>query len=313
METANAGREVKVKTLRTVWVGCVETGFFIAKKLLAGGVTPAAIVSIDPDMAARAKVSGYKDLGELPCDCPRYYPERYNLSTAKDLEFFTSGKFDCLIILGWQRLIPDEIIRSLQVCGITIHGSAEGLPRGRGRSPLNWAIIEGHREFHLSLLTLEPGADAGRILATTTFDILPSDTIRTLYYKNAIASSRMLLETLPDLAPGMGEVQDESLATYYPKRTPEDGKIVWDQPLRQTDQLIRAVTRPYPGAFTFGKNGKLMIWRAQQFDTRLCSHARPGTVIAVFPDGNFLVACPDGDLIVLDYEGLPPSEGEVLE
>lgn len=300
---------------RVVFVGCVEAGYFCAQQLIKAGILPAAIVSIDQTMAERNQVSGYSDLFRLETSCLRYRPETYAMKGAADLAFFREMQFDILVVLGWQRLIPAEIIETLGVCGLTIHGSGEGLPKGRGRSPMNWAIIKGFDRFYLSLLTLSPEADGGRILGTQPFDILPTDTIRTLYYKNAQASTRLLVEHIPRLlaAGCYGQEQDESRATYYPKRTPDDGKIDWSCPAEEIERLIRAVTRPYPGAFADSASGRLTIWQGQRFDRQLVGSEPPGTVAAVFPDNAFIVQTGDCYLLVLEYEGRCPAEGDRLQ
>lgn len=299
---------------KIVFVGCVEAGFFCAQQLIKSGILPSAIVSIDHVMAQHNKVSGYRDLFDLEIDCERYRPKTYTLKNEEDIAFFKKRAFDILVVLGWQRLIPGEIIESLSICGLAIHGSGEGLPRGRGRSPMNWAIIEGFDCFHLSLITLVPEADGGKILDTFKFDILPADTIRTLYYKNAIVSVKLLKENIPLLLSGKdyGILQDESKATYYPKRTPDDGRINWSLSAEEIERLVRAATRPYPGAFTFNKNNRLNIWDARLFDRNIVGNEHPGTVSAVFSDGSFITKTGDYYILVCDYDGSVPLESDVL-
>jgi methionyl-tRNA formyltransferase len=305
---------VSEKKHNIVFAGCVESGFFTAKRLIQAGIAPTAIISIDRAVAEKNKVSGYCDFFKLDCDAVKYRPESYSLKTPADISFFASNHFDLLVVLGWQRLIPREIIITLRLGGVTIHGSGPGLPKGRGRSPMNWAIIEGCKSFHLSLLTLSPDADAGNILDTMEFDILPTDTIRTLYYKNAYTAAEMMTRTLPVLLSGKlkGIEQDETQASSYPKRNPEDGKIDWTKNADEIERLIRAVTKPYPGAFSGKENSSVKIWGGQTFDTHLSSQTCPGTVVSIYPDGAFLVQTGKNMLLVYDYEGTCPREGIIL-
>lgn len=299
--------------LRLAFVGCVEAGYFIASRLLRAGFLPEAIVSISEATARHNQVSGYKCLFDLAPDVELYEPERYDLSANADLDFFAAKRFDVLIVLGWQRLIPATVIKSLSMCGLTIHGSADGLPKGRGRSPMNWAMIEGRDSFKLSVLTLAEGADAGVILGTMEFDILPADTIKTLYYKNALAASELLIRILPHLPELSGIIQDESQATYYPKRTPEDGRIIWTENALTIERMVRALTRPYPGARTCLGYEQLLIWHGQVFDGKLSVCSEPGRVGAVFADGAFLVGTGKSDFLVMDYDGPRPQEGDSLK
>ena len=188
---------MKTAYSKIVFVGCVETGYYCANKMIENGIIPSGLVSLDQLMAQRNNVSGYKDFFTLPVNCERYRPKKYSLKSKEDIAFFESRHFDLLVVLGWQRLIPGKIIESLRICGLTIHGSGEGLPKGRGRSPMNWALIEGLDIFYLSLLTLSSEADGGKVLDTVTFDILASDTIKTLYYKNALQSSKLFINNIP--------------------------------------------------------------------------------------------------------------------
>ena len=305
---------MNLTNFKIAFVGCVEAGYFCAEQLIKNGLHPAAIVCVNMVTAQKNKVSGYKDFFDIDYDCERYRPCHYSLTTKEDMDFFESHAFDILVVLGWQRLIPAEIIGSLGICGLTIHGSGEGLPKGRGRSPMNWAIIDGHDTFHLSLLTLAPGADGGEILDTLAFDILPTDTIRTLYYKNALVSSRLLVKNIPLILSGSeyGEIQDETEATYYPKRTPDDGRIDWNVSAMEIEKLVRATTKPYPGAFTHTGKGKMLIGGAQFFDGKIAGSEAVGTVAAVFPDGAFTVMSKDCYVLVYDYDGAVPEEGEKL-
>ena len=281
---------------------------------MEAGIQPTAIVSIDSATAEKAGVSGYKDLFDLPADAVRYRPCSYSLTDPNDFAYFRDSAFDLLVVLGWQRIIPESVIAMLGCGGITVHGSGPGLPKGRGRSPMNWAMIEGYDRFHLSLLTLDSGADTGHILDTLVFDILPTDTIRTLYYKNAYAAAEMMVRTIPRYLRGEIEsiAQDERAATMYPKRTPDDGRIDWSASATAIERLVRAVTRPYPGASTWNGEHRITIWGGQLFDHQLHNPGDPGMVVSVFPDGAFLVNTGTYLFLVHEYEGQVPRKGDCL-
>src|SRR5262249_38946122 len=142
-------------------------------------------------------------------------------------------------------------------------------------------------------------------------DINPFDTAETLHFKNRIAMNRLLARHLPALLSGTAILtpQPDEEPTYYPKRTAEDGLISWDRPTEQIYNLVRAVTHPFPGAFTHLGERRLMIWRAQPFDEKLrYPNAEPGTIVEVFYDGTFVVRTADTSLLVLQYDGVSPEE-----
>jgi len=118
--------------------------------------------------------------------------------------------------------------------------------------------------------------------------------------------NRLLRMYLPRLISGSAILhpQGDGEPTYYPKRTPEDGIIDWNKGTLEINNLIRAVTKPFPGAFSFLDGEKVMIWRAQPFDERLrYDDHKPGQILEVFTNGNFLVKTGDSTLLITESEG----------
>lgn len=293
--------------LKIVMCGCHEAGWEKIKHLLKHGIYFAYFVSLTPTQAQQYKMSGYKDFTDLAeqYQIPIYYPKEYSLKSEEDISFFQKQRFDLLVQGGWQRLFPKEVLESLAIGGIGGHGSAEFLPKGRGHSPINWSLIEGKKKFIMQLFWMTPEADSGNIIDYEAFDINDWDTCRTLYYKNSIVSKRMLLRTICRIQDGSvtGHPQ-EGEPSYYPKRTPDDGMIDWQCSARHIYNLVRACTRPYPGAFSFLDGNKITIWRAQPFDSQiLYPDASLGEVVEHFHTGDFVVKCGDSVLLVTDYEG----------
>ena len=92
--------------------------------------------------------------------------------------------------------------------------------------------------------------------------------------------------------------------SFYPKRTPEDGLIDWDKPLKEIHNFVKALTKPYPGAFSFIDKQKIMIWEAQPFDTKITfPNSHYGEVVEKFSSGDFVINCMDGSLLITNYEG----------
>jgi len=293
-----------------VLCACCEFGREIALHLIQEGMQPAAIVGLSPILAARNNVAGYFSFDGFAAEhgIPLYEAQSYSLTTPEDKEFFERNRFDLLIMGGWQRLIPDDIIGRLRVGGVGAHGSDEFLPMGRGRSPLNWSLIEGRDRFIMQLFLIKPGVDDGDIIDYQMFDINPWDTCRSLYYKYAIVAKRMLAQSIPRLLDGTARlVPQKGPPSYYPKRTPEDGRIDWNRSYREIYDFIRALTHPYPGAFSY-RNGeqKSYFWRAVPFDTRIVYRGTDfGRVVEVFSTGDFVVNCRSGLLLVQEADVRP--------
>jgi methionyl-tRNA formyltransferase len=169
---------------------------------------------------------------------------------------------DLIVTVGWYFMIPKRMREIAPLGCIGIHGSL--LPKYRGGAPLVWAIINGEKETGLTLFYLEDGVDDGDIIDQKSFPIEEEDTIKDLLVKLEEDSIKVLLNNLPKIEKGNAPriKQDETIATYVPQRKPEDGEINWEWDSKRIKNFIRAQTKPYPGAFTFMKNKKIIIWDA---------------------------------------------------
>jgi len=285
--------------------GCHEAGWHTIKFLLDKGLRINYLVTLDQAMADRNKVSGFKDYTSLAKEygIPVFYVKSYSLTHPHDVAFFETNRFDLLIQGGWQRLFPENVLKSLKVGAIGVHGSSDFLPEGRGRSPINWSLIEGKKRFILHYFMIKPGVDDGNVFHYEMFDINEWDTCKTLYYKNSLITRKVLLEWIPKLLNNdFSTFRQEGVATYYPKRTAEDGLIDWMKNVFQLYDFIRGITKPYPGAFSFVNGRKATLWQACPFDTRInFPNSKYGEVVELF-DKNLIINCRSGLLLVTDYE-----------
>jgi len=296
-----------MKKNAVVVIGCLQETLDTINYLyyLSGKVD--AAVTITKKQASSLNITNWVDLGVF-CrkkNIPLYYVKCYSMKTNKDLKMIKILNPQVIFVVGWQRLIPEKIIRIPEAGCIGFHGSANFLPWGRGRSPINWSIIEGRNRFILHMFFIRPGVDDGEIIGFEVYDITSEDTCRSVYYKTAMAQAKLIHRFLPSIRskscpryPQMGKIY------YYLKRTPEDGKINWNNSTRDICRLVRAVTFPYPGAFSVLKNKKVFIWQCQDFGNSLItSDAKPGEVIFVSSNkrNEFVVKCKDGSILVTEY------------
>ncbi len=287
-------------------IGCLQVGYEIVKYLLLAGIKIDYFITISKEKAAEQKVSGFIDYLDLANEhgIPVYIVEKYSMKSVSDRTFFEQNRFDLLIQGGWQRLFPEEILKTLHFGAIGIHGSSDFLPKGRGRSPINWSLIQGKKRFIMQYFIMKPGADDGDIFHYETFDINEWDDCNTLYYKNAIVSKKVLLEYIPKiLASDYLIVPQKGTPSYYPKRTAEDGIINWSNDVFSIYDFIRALTKPYPGAYGFIENHKIIIWKAQPFDTRITySNCVEGQVVETFKNNDIVINCNSGLLLITNYD-----------
>ncbi|MBU0551285.1 hypothetical protein KKF91_03315 [Myxococcota bacterium] len=292
-------------------VGCKHTTLELILGLIEAGFEIAHCVTISPEKGASQEVAGYLDLRpELRrLGVPFTVARRYSLKSAADEAALLALKLDVLLVQGWQRLIPDWWLDALPIGAFGMHGSSRPLPHGRGRSPMNWSLIQGKDRFYTHLFEYLPGVDDGPVVGVQVFDITPYDDCLTLHYKNTLSMLRLATRHLPALLAGTAPraPQPTEGATYYPQRRPEDGLIDWGQADEVIYNLVRATTRPFPGARSYLDDDParlITLWRVAPFDRQLTwPSATPGEIVEVFLDGAFVVQAGAGAVIVHDYEG----------
>ena len=200
---------------------------------------------------------------------------------------------DYIFSFYYRNLLSEELLATAKNGAFNLHGSL--LPRYRGRAPANWVLVNGETETGVTLHRMVKRADAGGILAQNRVAIDRADTALTLHTKLRDSAAALLGEALPQLAAGkLSETaQDESKATYFGRRTPADGKLVWKKPAEELFNLVRAVTQPYPGAFCAVGEHKLIVWSAEVVKGN--EGQAPGRVISVDP---LRIACGEDSLVI---------------
>ncbi|MHC4871927.1 MAG: methionyl-tRNA formyltransferase [Planctomycetota bacterium] len=229
--------------------------------------------------------------------------ESYSLSEGLDKKKLLSLKIDILIVAGWQRLIPSWLIDHCKLCAIGSHGSAHGISSGRGRSPQNWALIMGQQEFFISIFKIDNGIDSGLIIDTKQFNLSNMDDIKTSYYKVNWLTSHMIINCLRDNKLNLqNAVEQKDENRYLPQRLPEDGEIDWSRTSRELYNFVRALTRPYPGAFSYIEQFKIKIWKCRILELACdMKKFKCGEIVKAYSNGDFLVKTADSFLLVEDY------------
>jgi methionyl-tRNA formyltransferase len=308
-------KAMKVYILNALDIG-MDTINVLKKHLAIAGVI--GLSKRDPS----DHLSGYRHM-EPYCrreGIPYIELETYGLTRPGDTESLARLEIDVLIVAGWQRLIPEWLIKRCRYGAIGSHGSAVGITGGRGRSPQNWALLLGSKEFYISIFKINPGIDSGEIIDTKCFPLDETDDIKTSYYKVSWLTAHMMIESLKNGTIASGRFQRQTgEAKYLPQRTPEDGGIDWSRTAHQVYDFVRALGRPYPGAFSVLGRQKLIVWRARPFQLHDWNGSgEPGEIVKLFENRDFLVKTGDGLLLVEDYswdEGggdFRISEGTVL-
>ncbi|HUU27810.1 MAG TPA: methionyl-tRNA formyltransferase, partial [archaeon] len=216
---------------------------------------------------------------------------------------------DLFILGGYGKILKQNIIEIPKLMTINLH--AGKLSKYRGSSPLNWALINGEPSFTLSVIKVDAGVDTGDILAERTFPISPDNTIRDLHKTADQQFPLMLLEVLARIEKGecIPQPQNKDEASYYPLRFPEDGFILWDTcTAEQVHNRVRALTDPYPCAFTFFKGRKVKLLSSELYNFEY--YGEPGRVYIKSAKRGLLVCAQDKCLWIT--EAVFEDSGEPL-
>ncbi len=264
------------------------------------------VITISREVLNRNQVSGFKGLSVLTekYGIPVFEADSYVLTDEKTRKFMEENEFEIAISMGWQRLIPKDVLDKFQYGVYGFHGNCGYLPFGRGRSPLNWSIIQGDTRFNLNLFRYDENADSPNVFSTEMFSLTVHDDIRTAQYKNMICSKNLIRKLLKAYEEKNIQIRQESkdFDSWYMKRTASDGKIDFRGRTRDIYNLIRGVAAPFPGAFAMCAGEKVTVWEAHPFDEMIDFSAyTPGEVVDVF-DGKPVVRTVDGSLLIDRYE-----------
>lgn len=247
---------------------------------------------IGPDTTTPAGPPGYDSFHDLASRHDIPILATGQLSEPETLERLESVDPDICLCAGWTDIIPSDVLDVPNETFLGIHAST--LPRNRGGAPVNWAIIRGETVVGISIFEFVAEVDDGDVFAQTTVPIEPRDDVQTVYQRITMAARELATETLASIASGEAEPtpQDRSKATYLPRRKPEDGIVDWTRPASAIVDWVRALTDPYPGAFTFYSGQRVTVWSAERATAR--SEAAPGTITAVEDGAGVVVAAGDG-------------------
>lgn len=197
-------------------------------------------------------------------------------------------KADILFSFYYRKMVDKAILDLMPAGCVNLHGSL--LPRYRGRCPVNWVLVNGEKETGVTLHHMTVRPDDGDIVGQRRVAIDDSDTVLTLHGKLAREAAALLNDLLPAIRDEHASrtPQDPALASYFGGRAPSDGEIDWSRDAESVRNLVRAVTRPYPGAFSYLGNRKCFFWQVDRAPAS--SKAAPGTVLATEP---LTIACGD--------------------
>lgn len=236
------------------------------------------------------------------------FHEARQVGAEKWKAFWESTSVDLLLAVSWRYLVPPEVYRRAKRGAFVFHDAL--LPAYRGFAPTVWAIANGEDHTGVTLFEMAEGMDAGDIVDQERVPIGPDETIAVVLERVTETYLHLLEKNLSRLLDGTASrrPQDPSRATFTCRRVPGDNAIDWRGSTASIFNLIRAVTAPYPGAFTLLGGKKLTVWAATRVSPRPDYVGRvPGRVVEVRPGVGSVVLTGDGALLLtkVQTEGGP--------
>ena len=246
--------------MKVLFLGYSQLGYRAVRLLRELGCEVAAVVTHHDDPAEnrwyRTPAEAARELG-----LPLHYS--HELAAAPGGVGALAGRLapDLVLSVFYRDLLPAPVLEAGRLAALNLHPSL--LPAYRGRAPINWVLVRGEARTGVTLHHMIGRADAGDVVGQRAIAIAPRETALTLYRKVEEEGVLLLAEMLPRVAAGTAPrlPQDESRASIFGRRRPEDGRIDWSWPAARIDSLVRAVAPPWPGAFADVEGRRAWIYQ----------------------------------------------------
>lgn len=228
--------------------------------------------------------------------------EEKNINDQNFLNKIKSLNLDLIVCVNFDQILKKDIINLPTIGCINTHASL--LPKYRGRAPLNWAMINGEKYSGVTVHFIDEGIDTGDIILQEKIKIDEDDYICDLLNKVKNTYPKIVLNAIQSLENNNINLikPDLSKGFYVNKRNKDDGKIDFSKPSKDIMNFIKAISKPYPGAFLYHNNKKIIIWRAHLDYNILPQYECLDIGTVVFNNSNLLIKLKDAMLIVTDYE-----------
>ncbi|WP_064774311.1 methionyl-tRNA formyltransferase [Neomoorella mulderi] len=275
--------------MRIIFIGQAPFGKDCLQALLDQGEEIAGVLTV-PDRPGQKGPNPVKELA-LERGLPLLQPAR--LKEPEAMQWVKNLRPDLLVLAFVTDIVPKAMIDLATYGGINYHPSL--LPKYRGGSAMNWAIINGETETGVTIHQIDAGIDTGPIILQQKVAIDPDDTVKSLYFEKLYPLGvQMVAEAVRLIREGKANPvpQDERQASFQPVIKEADVQIDWRQSTQKIYNLIRG-SNPHPGAWTTFRGEKLKIWEARPYR----AYGNPGTVVEIPGEEGFVIATGDGAIL----------------
>jgi len=274
-----------MSALRLIFMGTPDFAVESLKRLVESPHDVVAVYTQPPRAAGRgmdvkkSPVHRFAEDKNIPIVTPE------NFKDEKDVDVFRDLDADLAVVAAYGLLLPESILSAPRLGCINIHASL--LPRWRGASPIQQAILHGDETSGISIMQMERGLDTGPVLMQASFPLDPHETAGSLHDKLASLAAQMIVAAVEGLASGESTPtpQDDAKATLAPKIKKEDGAIDWAKDAKAIERKVRAFN-PFPGTWFALQGNRIRILGGKVIP----ASGKPGEVM----DNQLTIACGEG-------------------
>ena len=247
------------------FVTCVDLGKACLQAIYQAGYKVDIAITLKDENAQNK--SGRTHIDDLCYENKTDLLKVDHINDYESLEFIKRHNLDILFVIGWSQLLSNKVLDSVR----DIYGMHPTLlPIGRGRAAIPWTILKKLQYSGVSLFRIEEEVDSGALILQEKFKVDENITATELYHLSKEAHVRLMQKFLSMLSKNeIKEIyQDPEKISYWPQRKPDDGLINLDGSIYEAELLIRAVTKPYPGASFFEKGKKIIVWKSKILESK---------------------------------------------
>jgi methionyl-tRNA formyltransferase len=290
---------------KVIVIGAVKGTGITINSLVKHGFEISAIFGHQPK--EKEKISGLFDLEELALQNQIAFYGFQNINSPKLIEIAQNLKPDIIFAVGFSQLLKDDWLKMPVLGCVGFHPT--NLPLGRGRAPIAWLVLNETKGAACFFL-MGKGADDGPLFIKQEFDIETDDNAESVASKIGGAMEQALDVWLPELKLGIWNPipQNDLMASYYGIRKPDDGIINWNETAINISKLIRASSKPHPGAYFYFKGEKIIVGKCK-VENEIIIRGAVGRVLIIKNEEEYLIQCGFGLIWISDLQN--QSEGSI--
>ncbi len=284
---------------KTVFIGSVLSSKFALEALIESNVKLDLVCSLDEE--ASKNVSDYYPIHEIASKYKIPFIKFRKINSDEVISEIKKISPNFIFVVGLSQIVSTEILETAREYAVGFHPTP--LPKHRGRAAIPWQIILGISESKVSLFKLDQGMDSGDIICQYPYVIEDTDYAIDVYNKVCEAMSNALKECISSMYDDTVKFkkQNHEEASYLLIRRPEDGQVDWSLSGKEIETLIRATSKPYPGAFAYYKESKVVFWKAS-LEKNEKYIGVPGQIAWVNENEQIGIITKEYMLVITEYE-----------